>query len=325
MFFSLESLMKIGIDTFSFHIALAAGEYDIFRTLDWLDERGFAGLQININGPDDKFLGADHRDTGHLGRVRRAIEQKGFFVEIGGRRTSPEMLRWQLQLCADIGADTLRTLVVLKDDLASTFGQTARDMEAILPFVESLDVKIALENHEDITAAELRQFLDTIPHSHLGACVDTGNDLIVYGDPLEAAQQLAPRAATTHIKDHKLVRVGDTIHSVGVPLGTGDIDLPAIMKVIAADSPLDRILLQDTTGYSSRLNKFDRPDIHPTSDYVGIPTYPDESSLRAAGLFMQLDTLSPEELKHLAARQNKHIEQDLVHLRTLLETSAPDL
>ncbi len=312
--------MKIGIDTFSFHIALAAGEYDIFRTLDWLEDQGFAGLQININGPNDKFLGADHSDTDHLKRVRSAIEQKGFFVEIGGRRTSPEMLQWQLQLCADIGADTLRTLVVLKDDLASTFEQTKRDMDAILPFAESVNVKIALENHEDITAAELRQFLDTIPHSHLGACVDTGNDLIVYGDPLEAAQQLAPRAVSTHIKDHKLVRVGDTIQSVGVPLGTGDIDLPAIMKVITQDSPLDRILLQDTTGYSSRLNKFDRPDIHPASDYAGIPSYPDEPALRADQLFLGLDVLSPAELKTLAAQQTKNIELDLAYLRRLLRS-----
>jgi len=311
--------MKIGIDTFSFHIALAADEYDIFRTLDWLDDQGFAGLQININGPDDKFLGADHSDTVHLKRVRSAIEQKGFFVEIGGRRTSPEMLRWQLQLCADIGADTLRTLVVLKDSLESTFAQTKRDMDTILPFAESLNVKIALENHEDITAAELSQFLGTIPHSHLGACVDTGNDLIVYGDPLEAAQQLAPRAITTHIKDHKLVRVGDIVHSIGVPLGTGDIDLPSIIKVITKDSPLDRILLQDTTGYSSRLNKFDRPDIYPTSDYADIPHYPDEAALRADNLFLQLDVLSPEELKQLAAQQTKNIERDFAYLRGLLD------
>lgn len=312
--------MKIGIDTFSFHIALAAGRYDIFRTLDWLEDLGFAGLQININGPDDKFLGADHSDADHLKRVRAAIEKKGFFVEIGGRRTSPEMLQWQLQLCADIGADTLRTLVVLKDDLASTFAQTKRDMDAILPFAESVNVKIALENHEDITAAELRQFLDTIPHSHLGACVDTGNDLIVYGDPLEAAQQLASRAVSTHIKDHKLVRVGDTIHSVGVPLGTGDIDLPAILKVIATESPLDRILLQDTTGYSSRLNKFDRPDIHPTSDYADAPTYATEADLRIAGHHLNLANLNPEELAKLAEQQEKSIVQDLAYLRSLLLT-----
>jgi sugar phosphate isomerase/epimerase len=312
--------MKIGIDTFSFHIALAAGCYDIFRTLDWLDDLGFAGLQININGPEDKFLGADHSDTDHLKRVRTAIDKKGFFVEIGGRRTSPEMLQWQLQLCADIGADTLRTLVVLKDDLTSTFDQTKRDMNAILPFAESVNVKIALENHEDITASELHQFLDTITHSHLGACVDTGNDLIVYGDPLEAAQQLASRAVSTHIKDHKLVRVGDTIHSVGVPLGTGDIDLPAILKVIAKESPLDRILLQDTTGYSSPLNKFNRADIHPTRDYAEAPTYSTEADLRTAGHHLNLNSLRPEELTKLSEQQERNIVQDIGYLRSLLVT-----
>jgi len=311
--------MKIGLDSFSFHIALAAGEYDVFRTIDWMADLGFVGLQININGPNDKFLGADHSDTAHLKRVRAALEQKGFFVEIGGRRTSPEMLRWQLQLCADIGADVLRTLVVLKDDLDSTFEQTKRDMDAILPFAESLNVRIALENHEDITAAELRQFLDTIPHSHLGACIDTGNDLIVYGDPLEAAQQLVSRAASTHIKDHKLVRVGATIHSVGVPLGTGDIDLPSIMKVVVNDSPLDRLLIQDTTGYSSVLNKFQRPDIHPTSDYANVPTFTNESELRAAGLYLSLEGLSVQELKTLAKVQEQKIIQDLAYMSSLID------
>lgn len=90
------------------------------------------------------------------------------------------------------------------------------------------------------------------------------------------------------------------------------------MKVIAQDSPLDCILLQDTTGYSSRLNKFDRPDIHPTSDYAGIPSYPDKPALRANNLFLGLDVLSPSELKQLAAQQTKNIEQDLAYLRDLL-------
>ena len=311
--------MKIGLDSFSFHIALAAGEYDVFRTIDWMADLGFTGLQININGPNDKFLGADHSDTAHLKSVRAALEKNGFFSEIGGRRTSPEMLRWQLQLCADLGADVLRTLVVLKDNLPATIEQSKRDMEAILPFAQSLGVKIALENHEDITAAELRLLLDLVPHPNLGACIDTGNDLVVYGDPLEAAEQLVSRAVSTHIKDHKLVRVGETIHSVGVPLGTGDIDLPAIMKVVVNDSPLDRLLIQDTTCYSSVLNKFKRPDIHPTSNYANAPTYADEPELQAAGLYLSLEGLSVKELKTLAKVQEQNIIQDLAYMSGLID------
>lgn len=308
--------MKIGLDSYSFHIALAAGGYDIFRTLDWMADLGLCGLQININGPDGRFLGRDPGDASQVRRVRAALEAKDFFSEIGGRRTSPEMLRWQLQLCSDLGADVLRTLLVLKDDLVSTIDSTRMDLETVLPFAESLGVKIALENHEDVTAEELRQLLDLVPHPYLGACIDTGNDLVVYGDPLEAARQLASRAVTTHIKDQRLVRVGDTIHSVGVRLGTGNIDLPAILSVIRDESQLDRILIQNCTGYSAPLNRFKRDDLHPTSDYADVPGYADEAECRAAGLHLNLDGLAPEALTALARRQEENICRDLDFVRS---------
>jgi hypothetical protein len=94
--------MKLGLDSFSFQIALAAGTYDIFRTLDVMEAMGLCGLQININGPNGRFLGGAPSDTSHVRRVRRALERKGFFVEIGGMSTRPDMLDWQLRLCSYI-------------------------------------------------------------------------------------------------------------------------------------------------------------------------------------------------------------------------------
>lgn len=310
--------MKIGLDSYSFHIALAAGRYDIFRTLDWMADLGLSGLQININGPDGRFLGRDPGDASQVKRVRAALEAKGFFSEIGGRRTAPEMLRWQLQLCSDLGADVLRTLLVLQEDLPSTLSRTREDLEAILPFAESLGVRIALENHEDVTAAELRQLLDQVPHPHLGACIDTGNDLVVYGDPLEAARALVGRAVTTHVKDQKIVRVGDTIHSVGVRLGAGDVDLPAILEVICRQSGLDRILIQNCTGYSAPLNRHQRDDLHPSGDFSGVPGYAGRDELRRAGLLLDLDGLTPGELTELARRQEADIIRDLTYVRSLV-------
>jgi sugar phosphate isomerase/epimerase len=312
--------MQLGLDSFSFHIALAAGDYDLFRTLGWMEAQGLQGLQININGPNGRFLGGEPADTAHVRRVRRAFEQKGFFSEIGGRCTSPDMLAWQLRLCAELGAGVLRTLLIFQDDLAKTFAQTRRDLEASLPLARSLGVRIALENHEDVTAAELRQFLDLIDDPFLGACLDTGNDLVVYGDPLAAARELAPRALSTHLKDHRLVRVAGTVQSVGVPLGAGDIELPPIIDVIRRASPLDRLLIQDTTGYSSVLNPFKRVDLHPPHDYPDLPVYASVDELRADGLFLNLNGLSAAELSALAIRQEQNLSKDIAYLRRLLAT-----
>lgn len=311
--------MKIGLDTYSFQIALAAGTYDIFQTLDRMETLGLSGLQININGPNGRFLGGDPSDKVHAQRVRQALEQKGFFVEIGGRSTRPDMLDWQLRLCADIGADVFRTLLVFQNNLQETFDNTRRDLDISLPLARQLGVRIALENHEDVTAAELLKLIEQIDHPFLGACLDTGNDLVVYGEPQQAAERLAPRAFTTHIKDQLLICLNDTIHSVGVPLGTGDVDLPGILGVIHRDSPLNRILIQDTCGYSAPLNPFKRADLTPQRSYADVPCYESVEDLMEDGLLLNLDGLTPQQLRAQAIIKDKAIEEDITYIRTAFE------
>lgn len=311
--------MKIGLDTFSFHLVLAAGRYDVFRSLDWMAEQGFAGVQLNINGPQGRFLGADPADAAHVARVRRHLAGLGFFAEIGGgHATDAPLVARQLELAAAVGADVLRTVIGFHDSIGQTIAQTRAAMEQVLPLARRLGVRIAIENHEDVTAAELRQLLDALDDPFVGACLDTGNDLVVYGDPLEAARVLAPRAISTHIKDQKLVRVAGTVYSAGVPLGRGDIDLPAILPVILSDSKLDRILIQNTTGYAAKLNPFARPDLRPTSDYAAVPIFADPAAAAAAGLRLGLADLTADTLAQLAEHQYHDVARDLALVRHLL-------
>ncbi|MCP5529816.1 MAG: sugar phosphate isomerase/epimerase [Opitutaceae bacterium] len=312
--------MKIGIDTFSFHIALAAGRYDVFRTLDWLAQQGFSGVQLNINGPQGRFLGGDPDDAAHVRRVRTHLETLGFFAEIGGgHATDAALVARQLELAAEVGADTLRTVIGFHGTIDQTIAEARAAMTEVLPLARRLGVRIAIENHEDVTAAELRQLLEAIDDPLIGACLDTGNDLVVYGDPVEAARALAPRTISTHIKDQKLVRVAGTIYSAGTALGAGDIDLPAILPVISSTAPVDRILIQNTTGYAAPLNKFQRPDLQPAENYANIPIYESAATLREAGLYLDLENLPPADLHALAARQEQDIRKDLNYLRALPE------
>jgi|UniRef100_UPI00404A06C7 sugar phosphate isomerase/epimerase len=311
--------MKIGLDTFSFHIALAAGRYDVFRTLDWMAEHGFTGIQININGPDGRFLGADPANTSHVEHVRRRLADLNFFAEVGGgHATDASLITHQLELAAAVGADVLRTVIGFQGSIGETIAQTRAAMDQVLPFARKLGVRIAIENHEDVTAAELGQLIKVIDDPIVGACLDTGNDLVVYGDPLMAAQVLAPVAISTHIKDQKLIRVGATIYSVGVPLGTGDVELPSILKVIQTQSTVGRVLIQNCTGYSAPLNKFKRPDLQPVGNYTQIPNYATVADARSSGYLLNLDRLTPEELSSYAIRQEGDLQQDLSTIRSLM-------
>ena len=88
--------------------------------------------------------------------------------------------------------------------------------------------------------------------------------------------------------------------------------------MIRQESSLDRLLIQNCTGYSSTLNRFQRPDLHPTADYAGIPAYADEAALREAGLMLDLHGLKPADLAALALRQLSELTHDLGYLQGLL-------
>jgi sugar phosphate isomerase/epimerase len=309
--------MKIGLDTFCYQISLAAGTYDIFDLIDRMDLLGVDGLQININGANGRFLGADPGNRAHVNRVREALEERDFFVEVGGRGTAGDMLRWQLELCADLGADVLRTAVVLKDSFEEIRIDAVGDLENVLPLARELGVRIALENHEDLTAEVLASIVEELDDDHVGVCLDTGNGICIYEDPMETAARLAPHAVSTHIKDQRLVRIEGRIYSVGVRLGSGDVELPKVVETVTRQSGLDRLLIQDTTGYSTPMDPFGR-GLKPGKGYQNVPEM-SLGGLKEEGMLISLEGLDAVDLLSWASRKDRYIGEDIAHLKTLVE------
>jgi len=119
--------------------------------------------------------------------------------------------------------------------------------------------------------------------------------------------------------------VGGKVYSVGVPLGAGDLPLRGQLAEILRPGSLDRILLQDTTGYAAELNRFGRADLKPSSDYSGIPAFPRAQEAAEAGFLLGLEGLSPETLREEAGRQDERIAADVSVLKKWLrEWEAPD-
>jgi inosose dehydratase len=90
------------------------------------------------------------------------------------------------------------------------------------------------------TKAEVERFL---ADSDLPLCLDTGHLLIGGTDPVELASRYPDRVGHVHLKDVRaaiaeVVRAGQIsyTHAVGagmyVPLGDGDVDVPALVRVL---------------------------------------------------------------------------------------------
>jgi hypothetical protein len=71
----------------------------------------------------------------------------------------------------------------------------------------------------------------------VGVCLDTGNNLALLEPPGETVKLLAPHALTTHVKDMGVEEYADGFLIAEVPLGTGFLDLAAIVSAVRRANP----------------------------------------------------------------------------------------
>ena len=141
------------------------------------------------------------------------------------------------------GAEVVRT-VMLSGRRYETFATAAafrrfaesssHALSLAAPVVARHDIRLAVENHKDWRADELLAILKRVGNDHVGVCLDTGNSIALLEDPMEVVEALAPRAFTTHFKDMGVEEYRQGFLLAEVPLGTGILDLPRVVRIVRA-------------------------------------------------------------------------------------------
>jgi inosose dehydratase len=219
------------------------------RVLAEMTQVGLAATEL---GPAGFLPGEPDRAAGVL--RRHHLASVGGFVpvvlHVPGHDPVPE-IRNVLAGYADTGSGTL----VLSADSGQA-GYDARptlDEDGWATLLRNLDGLGALATEHGVLAvlhphvgtmventAEVQRVLDG---SSISLCLDTGHLLIGGTDPAALARQVPGRIAHTHLKDVNdqiaaKVRSGRITYSEGVrdgmyrPLGTGDVDVEAIVSVL---------------------------------------------------------------------------------------------
>jgi hypothetical protein len=98
-------------------------------------------------------------------------------------------------------------------------------------------VSLAVENHQDLTTAELLRLMEIVDSQWVGVCLDTGNGLALLDDPMETARAFAPLVKTVHLKDYQVCARANGFVLIGCPLGEGVVDLRGIADLLAAEAP----------------------------------------------------------------------------------------
>jgi inosose dehydratase len=182
-----------------------------------------------------------------------------------------------LVLSADTGGEGYDTRPVLDDD---GWMVLLRNLDRLAELAASRGVRAVLHPHVGTmieTGEEVQQVLDG---SWIPLCLDTGHLLIGGTDPAELTRQAPERIAHVHFKDvdgrlARRVQAGRLTYTQGVregmyrPLGSGDVDVPAIVGSLRArDYDGWYVLEQDTILTEEPRGEGPVADVRASADYL---------------------------------------------------------
>lgn len=151
-----------------------------------------------------------------------------------------EALRW-LDWAAAAGCRLLR--IVCGDQtwwpspVEERLDRLVPQVAAIATRAASFGIDVAIENHADLTIADLVRLTERVECDNVGICFDLGNAVRVGDDVVEAARRAAALVRMVHVKDIRL-QPGSIGNPAAwwptTPLGRGDLPFAEALRATLA-------------------------------------------------------------------------------------------
>ncbi len=236
--------MKIGTTSFGFRYAFLdpASSPTFVEMIRQAREAGVERLQICENARPLEVSKAEWREA------MRCAADLGVEIQLGCKALRAEPVERYIELAQDLACHQLRIVVEDPDHHDhATRENTTRLLAAMVPKIQRAGLRLAIENHFDISSTLLVELAALYPAELVGFCVDTANSLRSFESSLEVLRRLRERAYCYHLKDYRVVGSMISFSVVGAPLGEGDLDLDGCLRLIFEKQPVPPLYVETWT------------------------------------------------------------------------------
>ena len=326
--------LRLGIDAYS----LRAFRWKDIQLIDYAASLGVDAMQLDLGD-------LASREPAHLARVKEHAASRGIQLDAATGCICPvssafqpktkdpvEYLAGSMMAANQLGAKVLRCFI---SSPAERRGQvpvqkyiesTIQVLRASRKQALDLGLRIAVENHGDLTSREMRALIETAGKDFAGSCLDTGNPMWVLEDPAETVEVLGPFALTSHVRDSALYEHAGGAAFQWVAMGDGTMDWPRILDGFRRFCPGIPLQLEIITGR--------KPQMLPYLDADFWKVFPDMAAADLArfialakrghpfeGLMVMTDSMENPPAEYVAAlkeQQRKDLERSVLYAREKL-------
>lgn len=236
--------MKIGTTSFGFRYAFldATRAPKLSEMIRQAHALGIERLQICENTRPLDATKSEWREA------QQCAAGLGVELQLGGKTLNPATAERYIQLAQELGFNQLRLVMEDPDHHEQATRDTVvRLLEATVPKIQRGGLRLAIENHFDISSTLLVEVTSPYPNDVVGFCVDTANSLRSFEPTSEVLRLLGERAFCYHLKDYRVVGSMVNFSVVGAPLGEGSLDLDGCLKDIFSRQPVPPLFVETWT------------------------------------------------------------------------------
>jgi sugar phosphate isomerase/epimerase len=271
-------LIRLGYDTYS----LRALRWNAMEHLQFAASQGLDAIQFSsINDFGDlspeglrivraRAQQLDIRIDGGVGCVCEL--SRSWKAEDG---SPAQVLERGLDVANQVGAKVMRCYMGTDADryggrpLEELMAALVRNLKAVRSKALNLGVKIAIENHKDMQAWQVKQVIEEAGRDFVASNLDLGNPTYLMENPMTTLETLGPYAATTHVRDTAVYEHPRGASVQWTALGDGSINLKEIMARYKEICPNSSFHLEIITGRPPVVLPYLEPDFWKT--YQGMP------------------------------------------------------
>jgi len=236
--------MKIGTTSFGFRYAFLdpANSPTLAGMIQQAHAVGVERLQICENVRPLEVSKPEWREA------QRVASDLGVEIQIGCKTLKPEVVERYIPLAQELGCNQLRIVTEEPDEHQhGTRENVTHLLAAVVPKLETAGLRLAIENHFDISSSLLVELASPYPAALVGFCVDTANSLRSFEPSFEVLRLLRERAFCYHLKDYRVVGSIISFSVVGAPLGEGNLDLNGCLRTIFEKKPVPPLFVETWT------------------------------------------------------------------------------
>lgn len=271
-------VIHLGYDTYS----LRALHWNAMQHLEFAAQHGLDAIQFSSIG--------DFGDVSPEGlrMVKARAQQMDIRIDGGvgcvcelsrswnAKQGSPtDVLLQGMDIANQVGAKVMRCYMGTQLDrygdrpLDQLMEALVRNLKAVRGKALNLGVKIAIENHKDMQAWQVKQVIEEAGKDFVGSNLDLGNPNYVMENPATTLEVLGPYALTTHVRDTAVYEHPRGAAAQWTALGDGSINLKAIVSRYKELCPEASFHLEIITGRPPEIVPYLEPDFWKT--YKGMP------------------------------------------------------